>query len=92
MPWPWHLAVHCMDLQQGTFVHWPLEGGWRANRLYLDLMLAVWRAWRFCLTPASEWSEHDLGYKEWLDEGRPVVTEAGRYEQWLAENYGNDDG
>ncbi len=85
MPWPWHMAVHCMDLWRGTFHHWPIEGGWRANQLYLDLMLAVWKAWQFFQKLPSEWDEVDVDYKEWLDDGRPQTEEMTRYERWLAE-------
>lgn len=90
MPWPWHLCVHCMDLQRGTFAHWPIEGGWRANRLYLDLMLAVWRAWRFFQKRPSEWDENDVDYKDWVDQGRPQIIELSRFERWLKER--NNDG
>lgn len=44
MPWPWSIAVTCLDIATGQVINWPLPiRDFRENEFILE---ACWRVWR----------------------------------------------
>jgi hypothetical protein len=44
MPWPWSIAVACLDMSTGQILNWPIpQGGFVDNEFILE---ACWRIWR----------------------------------------------
>jgi hypothetical protein len=80
MPWSWELCTHCMDLQTGTILNWPLGPDWERNAPILEIMKTTWQGWIFhtrTMNPKhTKWSEWEVDYDAWLQEGREQLPDA----------------
>ena len=88
MPWTWELCLYCMNMQTGSFIHWPLAGGLRKNQPILQLMRLTWRTWQWLHKVDNdkyEWTEHDLEFHIWLTEGRERPQPLSNFEKWANE-------
>ncbi|MCP5097717.1 MAG: hypothetical protein GY943_19390, partial [Chloroflexi bacterium] len=86
MPWTWNYCRYCMNLQDGTFLQWPLGPRYRDNKVVLPLMKITWETWRHVsLTgnPNHKWSAWDINFDLWLNEGRGSTASESAAEQWI---------
>lgn len=90
MPWPWLLCTHCMDLQSGNILNWPLGPDWEKNAPVLQAMRDTWQGYLFHVRTSdpkhTKWSEWEVSYESWLQEGREQLAAApSEYEIWARE-------
>ena len=76
-----------MNVQDGTFLHWPLGGDWELNQPVLQLMSATRKAWHFFATAKERskrkfWTNEEIEYDEWLNEGRIIIPQLSESERW----------
>jgi hypothetical protein len=80
-----------MDLDKGTFLHWPLGEVWEDNEEILELMSATRRAWHFFVTAEArqkrgKWTTSEINYDTWINEGRTVIEMPSSAEEWAKEH------
>ena len=90
MPWPWVLCTHCMDMQSGNILNWPLGQDWERNAPVLAAMRDTWHGWLFHTRTNNpkhtKWTEWEVGYEEWLQNGREQLPDApSDLELWAKE-------
>ncbi len=96
MPWPWVLCTHCMDLQTGNILNWPLGPDWEKNAPVLQAMRDTWQGYLFHVRTRdpkhTKWTEWEVSYESWLQEGREQLEVApSEYEIWAREQGYLDD-
>lgn len=77
MPWPWTLALDCLDMQAGRVLHWPVQGDWGDNQFLCEAMRRVWRVVKLFHKPRTRtgkggvveanWDENDISLYDWLN-------------------------
>ncbi len=81
------MCKHCMNLQDGTFVQWPMGPLWEDNEFHLQLMTAVWEGWRYhnqIRRADAKWTTWHINYDTWLNKDRPQSQSAKTdYELWI---------
>lgn len=90
MPWVWTLCTHCMDLQSGVILNWPFGPVWEDNAAVLELMRSAWQGWLFHSRTTNPkhtvWSQWEIDYEDWLQEGREQLPDApSGVEAWAKE-------
>lgn len=77
-----------MNLQEGSFIQWPLAVTWERQAWLLDVMYITWQTRQFIqrTKPASyKWTAGDINFDTWLQDGRPQREQLSEYEQWERE-------
>lgn len=90
MPSLWQVCLDCVDMQSGNMLHWPITGGWSANRQLLDLMRFVWSAWRIFSTHADgKETDGQFETRMMLIEGKPeLARKLTKFEEWEQARHG----
>jgi hypothetical protein len=78
MPWPWSIAIACLDLSSGQVLNWPLPtSDFEDNNYILKCAYEVWRVVHLHNKPKTtgkgksmktNWTPHDVDYFAYLTE------------------------
>jgi len=66
--WALEMALQCLDLQTGSFIHFPRPGGWFEQLSgELEAMRIAWRAWKVFSKTSMRRTAGDKDFVDWMN-------------------------